>query len=124
MEFLKNIIESDIALFVSFFVGLAVMGVSLVSLIGLNIDGLANHVGMKTAFLVLSLLLGVAIIVCSIVFMGCAFCPNCNTLSDATYCTNCGTQIPQETIPTCPECREEWNTPYCGNCGTKIEQTP
>lgn len=54
-------------------------------------------------------------------------CPNCEKPASAeqTFCPNCGTKLPEETLAqgaVCPQCgkQNDLGTKFCQDCGTKL----
>ena len=49
------------------------------------------------------------------------FCPNCGKpAGNAKFCTNCGSNLAQNTCPTCGA-ENDPSVRFCGECGTKLK---
>lgn len=47
-------------------------------------------------------------------------CPNCGSINEDAFCSECGTKKPQETkVWYCPECGAKNDDMFCSECGTK-----
>ena len=124
MEFLHNLIVPDSILFCTTIFGLVLLSAGLVCAIQCaSAYNDIKHRAGKVIALCLVASLGMMMCISSIVLISTKPCPNCNERVTSSYCTSCGTPIPEEARPTCPECNEECQTPYCGNCGAAVNST-
>lgn len=50
-------------------------------------------------------------------------CPNCGSIEESRFCTNCGQDLSGKDIPViCPNCGAATTSRFCIECGTKIER--
>ena len=85
----------------------------------------AAHNPRRSPLLFLGIVLCISAgLACFIVVASIRECPNCGTITENNYCSECGHQVLEtEQSPKCSECgaNTKVDTIFCGCCGNKLK---